>query len=111
MGVRVVFLDQRVAAAQRKGEGDQSEIVAVPAGTMTMRRAVLGYLVAAVAIVVAGPFLATSASQIAAVSGMGESFVGTLFVAISTSLPEMVASLAALRLRAAPSGDGEYLWQ
>ncbi len=100
MGVRVVFLDQRVAAAQRKGEGDQSEIVAVPAGTMTMRRAVLGYLVAAVAIVVAGPFLATSASQIAALSGMGESFVGTLFVAISTSLPEMVASLAALRLGA-----------
>ncbi len=99
MGGRIIFLDQKIAAAHRD-EGEKGEIVAVPAGKMTLRRAILGYLAATAAIVAAGPFLASSASRIAALSGLGESFVGTLFVAACTSLPELVASLAALRLGA-----------
>lgn len=99
LGVRTIFLDQKIASAQREGAG-AAEIVAVPAGAMTLRRAVLGYLLAAAAILAAGPILARSASAIAELSGMGESFVGTTMVALSTSLPELVATLAAIRLGA-----------
>lgn len=42
--------------------------------------------------------LPTFADGIAEISGLEESFVGTLFLAISTSLPEIAVSLAAVRL-------------
>ncbi len=99
LGVRMVFYDQRLAAAQKEDHGD-AQIVAVPAGGMTLRRAVAGYLVAAGAILVAGPFLAGAAGRIAERSGLGTTFVGTTFVALCTSLPELVATLAAVRLGA-----------
>ena len=99
LGVRIVFLDQRIAAAH-KGRGREERDRRRSRREMTLRRAVLGYLIAAAAIVAAGPFLASSASRIAALSGLGDSFVGTMFVALCTSLPELVASLAALRLGA-----------
>jgi cation:H+ antiporter len=57
---------------------------------MTLGRALLGYLVAA------GPYLARSATQIADLSGLGGSFVGSMFVVFSTSLPELVATLTAV---------------
>jgi cation:H+ antiporter len=55
---------------------------------------------AAVTILITGPYLAKTSGQIADLSGLGRTFVGTTFVALSTSLPELVASLAALRIGA-----------
>lgn len=100
LGVRVVFLDQRIAATQKEGDGSDAAIVAVPAGAMPLKKAVFSYFIAAGLICAAGPFLAVSAGRIAALSGMGNSFVGTTFVALCTSLPELVASLAAVRMGA-----------
>jgi len=48
----------------------------------------------------AGPQLAVAADEIAARSGLGHTFVGTRWVALSTSLPELVSMIAALRLGA-----------
>ena len=49
--------------------------------------------------VVAGAiWLAGSADTIAAETGLGRTFVGSIFLAIVTSLPEMVVSISALRL-------------
>ncbi len=56
--------------------------------------------VLAAAIVVLGVWLAALGDQIAIETGLGESFVGALLLAAATSLPEVVASLAALRLKA-----------
>ncbi len=66
--------------------------VAFPAGARTLVRALPGYLVAA------GPCLARSATQITDLSGLGGSFVGSAFVVFSTSLPELVATLTAVRM-------------
>ena len=60
----------------------------------------LGFLAAGGVILLVGPHLAESAGKIAELSGLGSSFVGTTFVAVSTSLPELVASITALRLGA-----------
>jgi cation:H+ antiporter len=58
------------------------------------------FATAAAALVVAGPSLAHVAGELAERSGWGGTFVGTTLVAVTTSLPELVASIAAVRLGA-----------
>jgi cation:H+ antiporter len=65
------------------------------------RRIYLKTAAVALAIVAAGIWLSLTGEKIAAVTGWGESFVGTLFLAAATSLPELVVSVGALRLGAA----------
>jgi cation:H+ antiporter len=66
----------------------------------TLGPAVPLFAAMAVLLVVAASLLPGIAEQLAAVSGLEQSFVGTLFVAASTSLPEVVVSVAAVRLGA-----------
>ena len=66
----------------------------------SLRRAVVTFVGAALVILVAAPQFAASAKGIAEVTGIGPTFIGTWLVGFSTSLPELVTSLAALRLRA-----------
>ena len=54
----------------------------------------------AVFVVVGAIWVAGSADTIAAETGLGRTFVGSIFLAIVTSLPEMVVSISALRLGA-----------
>ena len=58
------------------------------------------FSIAAAFVVAAGIWLAFIGSDIAELTGWGDTFVGTLFLAFSTSLPEVVVSLAALRIGA-----------
>lgn len=51
-------------------------------------------------ILVAAPLLAESAKEIAETTGISTTFIGTSLVAITTSLPELVTTFAALRLDA-----------
>jgi len=63
-------------------------------------QAYLTFVLLAIAIVVLGVWLAALGDRIAVVTGLGQSFVGALILAAATSLPEVVASLAAIRLNA-----------
>lgn len=93
-GVRMISCDQTASRA----ESDTSEAQhTAPGGWIAPA---MGFCVAAAAIVVSGPFLADAAGQLADATGLGKSFMGTTLVAFSTSLPELVASLAALRMGA-----------
>lgn len=49
-------------------------------------------------VVVGALFLTQSADSLAQQTGLGRTFVGSLFLALATSLPEMVVTLSALRL-------------
>lgn len=60
----------------------------------------IGFVSCAVVIFFAGPQLAGAADELAARSGLGHTFVGTTLVAFSTSLPELVSMIAALRIGA-----------
>lgn len=66
----------------------------------TLRQAILGFTIAAVVVVVAAIWLPFIGKAMAESMGWGESFVGTLFVAAVTSLPEAVVTIAAVRLGA-----------
>ncbi|MEW6131566.1 MAG: sodium:calcium antiporter [Pseudomonadota bacterium] len=67
---------------------------------INLRQAIRGYVAAAVAVVSAGIWLPFIAKDLAAVMAWEQSFVGTLFVAAVTSAPEVVVTVAALRLGA-----------
>jgi cation:H+ antiporter len=62
------------------------------------RRAALGFVGSAAIVVAAGLVLPPLADRVAAHTGLGGTFVGSVFVAGTTSLPELVVSLAALRI-------------
>jgi cation:H+ antiporter len=94
-GVRIVYLDQRVFAAEAVAD---TQLVTEPLGSLA--KAVLGFAMAAVVILIVGPFMAHAAESFAKATGLGRTFVGTTLVALSTSLPEFVASLAAIRMGA-----------
>jgi cation:H+ antiporter len=96
LGVRLVYLDQRIAAKERDAGLQET---ADPRG-LTVGQALLGFALCAAAVLIAGPFLASAAGVLADKSGLGKTFIGTTLVALSTSLPELVSSLAAMRLGA-----------
>ena len=66
----------------------------------SLSRSSLVYFVSAAALVVASVILAKTGHSIAQMMGWEASFVGTQFLALSTSLPELATSLAALKLGA-----------
>ncbi len=67
---------------------------------LPLRTARIGFVLGAVAILVAGPFLASSADTLATQSGLGEGFFGSFVLAIITSLPELAVSITAIRVGA-----------
>ncbi|WP_068878379.1 sodium:calcium antiporter [Phenylobacterium sp. CCH9-H3] len=67
---------------------------------VTLARAVTGYVAAATAVVAAGVMLPGAALDLATAMGWTTTFVGTLFLAAATSLPELVVTLSAVRIGA-----------
>jgi len=66
----------------------------------SLKQAVRGYAMAAMAVVASGIWLPFIAKDLAVVMAWEQSFVGTLFVAAITSAPEVVVTVAALRMGA-----------
>ena len=67
---------------------------------MTLRQAATRYAVAALCILAAGTWLPFAGAELARVMGWHGTFVGTLFVAGATSLPELAVTVVALRIGA-----------
>ncbi|AFY50038.1 Ca2+/Na+ antiporter [Nostoc sp. PCC 7524] len=67
---------------------------------VTTQQAYRQFCLHSVAIVILGVWLAFLGDQIAEVTGLGKSFIGAILLATATSLPEIVASVAAVRLNA-----------
>jgi len=108
LGARMMFIDQRIsvraaAEAEAKAAAEAGAKAAPETGRSRLAAVLLPGLVfaaAAVTLLVAGPRLAATADRLAAATGLGRTFVGTTLVAVTTSLPELVASIAAVRLGA-----------
>lgn len=74
-----------------------------------LARAVRGYALNGGVVVLAAVFLPLVAERLAQETGLGSTFVGTVFLAFTTSLPEVVVSLAAVRLGAWDLAVGNVL--
>lgn len=77
--------------------------------SMPMRQITGRLIFFALVIVLCGLTLPFLADLIAVETGLGKSFVGTLFLAASTSLPEMAVSIAAIRMGAIDLAVGNLL--
>lgn len=66
----------------------------------TLRQAVIGYSLAAAAVIAAGSWLPFVAADISELMGWEQSFVGTLLVAAVTSAPEVAVTISALHIGA-----------
>ena len=66
----------------------------------TLRKSVLMFSMYSLLIVAAACYLPELGDRIAKATGWGESFVGSSFIAITTSLPEITVSIAAARIGA-----------
>jgi len=75
----------------------------------TPKQVTVRYGVFALIIVITALALPYFAEHIAEQTGLGKSFVGTLFLAISTSLPEIAVSLAAVRMGSPDMAVGNLL--
>lgn len=96
VAMRVVFLyNKRRIAAVVKEMAEELRYRDV-----TAKRAYALYAVNAVVIVLAAAYLPHLGERIAAMTGFGQTFVGSFFIALSTSLPELVVTVAAIRLGA-----------
>ncbi|UCB42697.1 MAG: hypothetical protein JSV77_09615 [Dehalococcoidales bacterium] len=67
---------------------------------MGMREVWTKFILAGGAVIGSGIWLALIGEEIADTTGLGASFVGTLFLAVSTSMPEIALTTAAIRLGA-----------
>jgi cation:H+ antiporter len=66
----------------------------------SVRRASLVFAGATVLVLLSAPVMARSAQGLAEATGIAESFVGATLLALATSLPEVVTSVAAVRIGA-----------
>jgi len=69
-------------------------------GDESPKRAYLYFGISAVFIILAGIWLAAIGDEITLATGWGQSFVGSLFLAFTTTLPEITVSFAAMRIGA-----------
>jgi len=84
----------------------QAEKAPIPPGTISLGIGVGGFLLAAAVLVFVTPIMVRTANQIAEITGLGTTFIGTTLVALVTSLPEMVTTLAAIKIGAADMAIG-----
>lgn len=85
---------------QQQGGKPPSELPVDDEKIPSLRRGLLGFGAAALVLVFVTPWLVDSATQIAEVTGLSAGFVGASLLAITTSLPEAVATVAAVRIGA-----------
>lgn len=97
IGIRSVFLFEKRKIAEFVVESAET----LRYDHVTTREAVVKYSLNALIIVIAATWLPVIGDRIAEETGLGRSFVGTILIALSTSLPELVVSIAALKLGAA----------
>lgn len=76
---------------------------------ITLGYVVKRYILFAMIIIVAALALPWFAEHIAEQTGLGKSFIGTLLLAVSTSLPEIAVSLAAVRMGSTDMAVGNLL--
>ena len=97
IGIRGVFLFERRRIKEFVGEMAQT----LRYEHITTKEAVVKYAINALFIIGAAASLPFIGNRLAEETGLGRSFVGTVFIAMATTLPELVVSVSALKIGAA----------
>ena len=96
-GLRLIFIESENDKPGSKDTG-RSINLRMLLKQRSFIEAIAGYIAAASTILLIAPFLVNSADGLSKISGLGHTFVGTTLVALTTSLPELVSTIAAFRI-------------
>ena len=66
----------------------------------SLLKGIIGFVISATVLVLVVPQLVRDSSEIAVITGMGTGLVGTAMLSVVTSLPELLAAVAAVRIGA-----------
>jgi cation:H+ antiporter len=66
----------------------------------SLLKGIVGFVISATVLVLVVPQLVRDSSEIAVITGMGTGLVGTAMLSVVTSLPELMAAIAAVRIGA-----------
>ncbi|PQO37057.1 hypothetical protein C5Y96_07820 [Blastopirellula marina] len=105
--VRLIYLDQHMAAKLEEEKQSPEEESAKQG--MSLGLAIGIYLATTVVIFIAAAYLAPTADRIAEITGLGGTFIGSTLLALTTSLPEFVTTIVAVRIGAADMAIGNIL--
>ncbi|HQS52295.1 MAG: hypothetical protein B7X86_03645 [Sphingobacteriales bacterium 17-39-43] len=106
ISIRIIFENDRQAQKAIENLASQAHKMEIK---ISLKNAIIKFLIYSVLIVTAALALPYFAEKLAQETGIKESFVGTLLVAASTSLPEMVVSIAAVRMGSIDLAVGNLL--
>lgn len=87
LGIRLIYYNQSFSPHQKtKIENTES-----------LKKTLSGFLACALMIAIAAPYLSNSAQDIAHMTNLTKSFLGTTLLAFSTSLPELISTMSSLK--------------
>jgi len=98
-----------ISRSERNRQPHPSEVTAAKYEDLSSRTIYLRFGLATAAVIGAGIWLALVGDELAMTYHWQASFVGSLFLAITTSLPELAVSVAALRLGAVDMAVADIL--
>jgi len=93
IAVKLIYAYEKTRVKEFAGEIAEAT---APGGTL--RRSIVMFTLYSLLIVAAACYLPDAGEKIALTTGWGQNFIGTSFIAITTSLPEITVSVAAARL-------------
>jgi len=106
ISVRIIFENDKKI---KKEEDVRTDQISHNKDSISLKNAIIQFLLNAVLIVLAALALPYFAEKLALQTGINQSFIGTLLVAGSTSLPELVVSVAAVRMGSIDLAIGNLL--
>jgi len=115
VSIAIVFLyiigARMIAGLEKERMGDvlEKEAKEYDYAHIPARTGYIVFILSAVSMILLGIWLASIGDRLSATTGLSRSFVGNLFLAVSTSLPEIAASIAAIRLGAIDLAIGNVL--
>ena len=105
IAMRMIFLFEKKRIAELVHE----RVEAARYEKVTLKKALIFYGLNALLVIGAATYLPHLADEIAVATGLGRTFVGTIFVAMVTTLPELVVSIAAVKIGATDLMFGNLL--
>lgn len=108
---RLVFIDHQIATQDRIGVVEDEDVGGATATIQrpSKRRPAILYALATLGVFLLAPPLASTSEQLAQLLNLSGTFFGAVFLALVTSLPEVVTTAEASRMRADDLAIGNIL--
>ena len=106
-GVYLIGIRQMFIYNKKHPDDNQEQVMLYI--DLSKQKVIIGFGLAALAIIGGGIWLSYIGDEIASTYNLSASFVGSLFLAIGTSLPEIVVAITAIRIGAIDLAVGDIL--